>query len=67
MAAITCTADIHDSRDQISITTGGTPGARGITVIIDDTKVDVHDSLHIENTMRRIGDAFRARIPHETT
>lgn len=67
MAAITCTADIHDTRDEISITTGGIPGDRGITVIIDDSKVNVHDSLHILNTLHRIADAYRARIPHPTS
>lgn len=66
MATATITADVHDSRENISITEGGTPGSRAVTVILDDTKIAMADTLAIETTLRRIAEAIRAEAPIDT-
>ncbi len=67
MAAATITADVHDTREDITVAAIGTPGAKAITVILDDTKIDMTDTLAIETTLRRIGEVIRAKAPIETS
>ena len=67
MAAATISADVHDSREDISIASGGSIGARAVTVILDDTKIDMTDTLAIETTLRRIGEAIRQNAPIATS
>ena len=66
MAAATISADIHDSREDIDIASGGTVGTRAVTVVLDDTKIDMTDTLAIETTLRRIGEAIRRNAPIQT-
>ena len=66
MATATITADVHDSREEITIEPTGTPGPKAVTVILDDSKIEMTDTLAIETTLRRIAEAIRAQAPIDT-
>ena len=66
MAAATITAEVHDSTNDITITSGGTPGAKAVTVILDDTKISMEDTLAIETTLRNIIAAIKRDAPIAT-
>ncbi len=66
MAHATVQADVHDTRDDISIATGTPLQSKAVMVVFDDSKIAMTDTLAIETTLRRIAEAVRAAAPVDT-
>lgn len=64
MAATTILADYREAPEQVSIAGGGAPGARGVTVIIDDTKIGtLIDAVNTLETIKRAIIRLGTKLP----
>ena len=61
MAVTTISLDVTDEREEIVFTPGGPPGAKGITIIIDDTKA--FRPLEIYNALVRAAQEVNEQWP----
>ena len=61
MAVTVISLDVTDEREEIVFTAGGPAGARGIEIIIDDTKA--FRPLEIYNALRRAADEINEQWP----
>jgi len=59
MAATTLSLNIADPT--VTITSGGTPGAKAVTVIIDRSKIDKSGDVYV--ALRRAAEAYTDAYP----
>ena len=59
MTATTLTYDLGDAG--VTVTTGGTPGAKGIAIIIDHSKIDTSGDVYA--AIRKCAEAYADAYP----